>query len=477
MRERAHHVLVDAGRRHRRASERSSGRSEAPRGAPSTQAISPDGPHSQRNNAGAPRRGAGCASGGGVLFAAAPAAFDPRDDFAERRPAGARRLADRGSGVAARPAALDQRIGRVGLGGRGDLGMQGFDETPGLIVGAGEQRAPLRRIEARRGENRRRNRQLVRRQNIRAGRAASGSAATARAAAARSASSTLAESLRIESSASATIGLALLGPARATRSTSCRQRTAVSWRSLAGWFRTVSNRSSNRTGFPASSRRTEYRLYADVDFALRRQPLTIPKRDSVATRRRTEGRRKAPTNRRALPVSGCDCRYSSQNFATSAREPVTALNAAVARPCRPTGERHAEMQVGDVLVDAGLGQGLSVDLGRFGKFAQGHNSDRRCAAAPSRGWRHLGRLGEIGLGRLGLVFSADEYRLNSGPAGSISLAAMPGVEHGLGFVIIRLFGGALGRTGRNPAPLQRSGRLHQPQQGERPSTSGWVMLR
>ena len=45
-------------------------------------------------------------------------------------------------------------------------------------------------------------------------------------------------------------GLALLGPARATRSTSCRQRTAASWRSLAGWFNTVRRRSSNRTESP-----------------------------------------------------------------------------------------------------------------------------------------------------------------------------------------------------------------------------------
>ncbi len=59
----------------------------------------------------------------------------------------------------------------------------------------------------------------------------SGIAATARAAAARRSSATLGRSERISSIARATIGLAPLGPARAIRSTSCRQRTAASWRS------------------------------------------------------------------------------------------------------------------------------------------------------------------------------------------------------------------------------------------------------
>src|SRR6185369_2677311 len=105
----------------------------------------------------------------------------------------------------------------------------------------------------------------------------------ARAAAARSGSSTFFDSARIDSNACATTGLELLGPARATRSTSCLQRTAVSWRSLAGWFRTVNNRSSNRTGFPHPPRRTDHRLYAAVYFALSAQCLTIPKRDSLAS--------------------------------------------------------------------------------------------------------------------------------------------------------------------------------------------------
>ena len=90
-----------------------------------------------------------------------------------------------------------------------------------------------------------------------------GSAATARAGGGAQPSSTLAASERIAARASATTAFALFDPARATRSTSCRQRTAESWRSPAGWFNTVSRRSSNRTFCPVSSRRTGRWVYAE----------------------------------------------------------------------------------------------------------------------------------------------------------------------------------------------------------------------
>ena len=114
-----------------------------PRGAPSTQAISPPGPHSQRNSDGEPcgmpaqsfRRGAsprGSAAG-------ARSARRRRGAKARRAPIGrARSSAGRSTSASVRSAAA----------ARCDFRMEGLDEAARLLVGDGEQRLPLLRRRA-----------------------------------------------------------------------------------------------------------------------------------------------------------------------------------------------------------------------------------------------------------------------------------------------------------------------------------------
>ena len=158
--------------------------------------------------------------------------------------------------------------GRWRRGGR-NLRMKRLDELPGFVIRKAQQCSPLHRVQRGRGKNRRGHRQSVRNQIFdqcdRQGPARhrprrssaqiliDRSSPDLRAERPQGRRSIAGASARMVSRACATIGLSLSGPARATRSTSWRHRTAASCRSPAGWLNTVSRRSSKRTFQPNPS--------------------------------------------------------------------------------------------------------------------------------------------------------------------------------------------------------------------------------
>ncbi len=97
----------------------------------------------------------------GLPLAGAAAPLDPGDDFVERGAGGPRRFGRDPAALARLGRRFDEAWGEVRVGRRGDLGMQRLDEPAGLVIGRGQQRAPLRRFERRRGQHRRRHGQPV----------------------------------------------------------------------------------------------------------------------------------------------------------------------------------------------------------------------------------------------------------------------------------------------------------------------------
>ena len=184
-----------------------------------------------------------------------------------------------------------------------------------------------------------------------------GNAATARAAAARSGSSTLAGFVRIDLERVGDDGLCAVRPARATRSTSWRQRTAASWRSLGRLVQHGQQAIVEAHRNSVSFGRTVPLLYAACTIALRRQRLTIPKRDRLHRCQERKGAGSpAPSLASLHGRSGMLADVDQPEFRDFGTRPVDRIERGgraglVAR----AGKRHAEVKIGDVGVDAGLG--------------------------------------------------------------------------------------------------------------------------
>ena len=246
-----------------------------PRGAPSTQAISPLGPHSQRNSDGEPSataparlRRATCAAAR-LRRRRSIRATTSLSDGTGRPPSPAARFI----GAAARPAF---RSGPAAAG----AASSGWSVSTKRRVSSSADRE--QRAATAPGRASRRPAPAPRPPGCRTAKYSSRPSGSgkrrdgARRGGAQSLVDHRAHRPGSRPSASATSGLALFDPARATRSTSCRQRTAASWRSPAGWFSTVSRRSSKRTRVPIPPDASVRRLYAMVYIALSRRCFNHP---------------------------------------------------------------------------------------------------------------------------------------------------------------------------------------------------------
>ena len=137
---------------------------------------------------------------------------------------------------------------------RSDFGMNGQNESARLLVGAAPAQPSIPPVQGRRPQAPAPRRRAHLTQNI-GGAPKAAEKAPRRAQRRREAPDRHSTaSRRMVSRAWAKLGPVEFDPARATRSTSCRQRTAISRRSAAGWLRTVIRRSSKRTRESGSSR-------------------------------------------------------------------------------------------------------------------------------------------------------------------------------------------------------------------------------